>query len=506
MTFGRLIRGYTRDIKRPLTLARLYDDGNSESLSGAGAVVADGPVTLACWFNSNDAAAVQTLMSIDDSGGPTMMRMVLVGSVGGDPLYFQRGTGGDSAITTTGYSVGKWHHGCATAQSGTGEIQALIDGGSKGIDGVTAAVASLDLTSIGWSQKFDEYMSGRISLPAIWSCILTDSEIWQLAQGALPWHIRPQSLVACWDENGRNLVNNRFQLTPVNAPGYAGGPPRLRNMWMVPFGSPSIIQTTSVIATATAVLKETASNAATGRAIIKMIAGFAAASRAVLQETASATAALTAVLKETVERTAAGRAVIKMVATATVPLRAVLKETAAFAATVRAVLKEVVSTSTDNKAVLKETASNSAVARAVVKMVTSATAAGRAVLKETANFTAACQARLVDIGAVQATANLFAVLRETMSNSAIGRAILRETASFTAAVQARINQVFSFAAGLRAVLKETAVATAACQAWIVGVALGADMIAGPRAFGGMALTRAQATLAVRRGQSMVVKK
>ena len=47
-------------------MARLFDDAAPQYISASSAVLSGVPITMACWFNSDDAAAVQTLISLTD--------------------------------------------------------------------------------------------------------------------------------------------------------------------------------------------------------------------------------------------------------------------------------------------------------------------------------------------------------------------------------------------------------------------------------------------------------
>lgn len=235
-----LTRGYRRIIKRPITRSRLYDDGSSEYLSHANAVLAGVPITLAAHFRSNDATVLQTVLAIGDTAGTAnFFALTVMGNVGGDPIYARtRATAEAQAVSTIGYTTNTWHHGCAVFAAAN-DRRIYLDGGNKGINNTNLTPVSLDNTSVGAlivSGAFWEF-SGDIAVPAIWNAALTDSDVRQLAHGALPWHVRPQSLLACWDEFGRNMVNNRFQMLPVNSPGFAPGPPKLRNVWMMPLGN-----------------------------------------------------------------------------------------------------------------------------------------------------------------------------------------------------------------------------------------------------------------------------
>jgi len=53
-------------------MARLFDDAASQFLKNDSAVVTAAPLTMACWFNSDDATKSQYLMTLSHyEGGAT---------------------------------------------------------------------------------------------------------------------------------------------------------------------------------------------------------------------------------------------------------------------------------------------------------------------------------------------------------------------------------------------------------------------------------------------------
>ena len=97
------------------------------------------------------------------------------GWLAGDPVVARSYAPGNSqdAVSTTGYSVNTWHHGCAVFTSNILRA-AFIDGGSKGtdVDQVDIGV-TYDRVSVGRSGDSTPswYMSGRIAEAAIWNGI-----------------------------------------------------------------------------------------------------------------------------------------------------------------------------------------------------------------------------------------------------------------------------------------------------------------------------------------------
>ena len=208
-------------------MARLFNDASSEYLETDQAVLANPPITMACWFNSDDADAVQTLMFLGDKDAGNQYHHLLAhGGAAGDPVYVQsrspQGTG--SAITTSGYSVNTWHHACGVWPSGL-QRNAFIDGGSKGSNSQVIGPGGLNRTTIGRCGDSSPgfYMSGRIAEAAIWNVALSDEEVALLAKRFSPLFVRPQNLMAYWPLVRDTDIDKvgRYNLTGYNSPGIA---------------------------------------------------------------------------------------------------------------------------------------------------------------------------------------------------------------------------------------------------------------------------------------------
>ena len=179
-------------------MARLFDDASSQYLSYASAVLSAVPISLACWFNTDNTAAEQELISICRSNADHWHSLRASGSIGGDPIRASTFDGGwNAAQTTTGYSANTWHHACGVWAAADSR-SAYIDGGSKHTQTSSRTPTSLDLTYIGaneFSSSPTNYMSGSIAEVGIWNVALTDAEVAILAKGYSPLFVRPQSLV-----------------------------------------------------------------------------------------------------------------------------------------------------------------------------------------------------------------------------------------------------------------------------------------------------------------------
>ena len=182
-------------------MARLFDNASSEYLSMGSAVLSGTPISMACWYNSDDATLQQVLMLVSDTAADDdYFAMTLMGDVAGDYIRARtKRSTTTGAITTAGYSVSTWEHACAVFASSTSRA-IYINGGDKGTDATSKIPISLDTTAIGVAKQSSiaAYMSGLIAEAAIWNIALTDAEVLLLSGGYSPLFIHPQNLVAYW--------------------------------------------------------------------------------------------------------------------------------------------------------------------------------------------------------------------------------------------------------------------------------------------------------------------
>lgn len=171
--------------------------GSDDYLSNGAAVATAVPITMACWFNSDSATAAQVLMCLGASDN--RFTLAAMGSVAGDPVRVTSVTGGTAvtADTTTGYTAGTWHHGCAVFASTTSRT-AYIDGGSSASNTDLNVPLLVDKTHLGVNNLITGDTDGRIAEAAIWDVALTAAEVATLAKGYSPLFVRPSSLLAYW--------------------------------------------------------------------------------------------------------------------------------------------------------------------------------------------------------------------------------------------------------------------------------------------------------------------
>ena len=182
-------------------MARDFTRTNGHHLNVTTTPITAPAFTLVCWFNLDDVANSQDLISLGDTDTQRAFRLNAGGNAGGDPVRaIARDEGSFGiAVSSTGFSTGTWHHAAATFTTTTARA-AFIDGGSKGTNTSLIVVPSIDRIRIGESADSDggNNADGRIAEAAIYNEVLDDAEIAILALGYSPLFVRRKALVAYW--------------------------------------------------------------------------------------------------------------------------------------------------------------------------------------------------------------------------------------------------------------------------------------------------------------------
>lgn len=177
-------------------MARNFVRASSQELTLASAPVSGVPLTLACWFNSNNTTNHQDLISICDSDSSDYFELALRGD--GAELVRAACSNGSterSADASLGYTANTWQHATAVFASSTSR-SSYLDGTNKATNTDSGGPnETLTRSSIGRRHSIaNTHMSGQIAEVGIWGAALTDDEIASLAKGYPPSEIRPQSL------------------------------------------------------------------------------------------------------------------------------------------------------------------------------------------------------------------------------------------------------------------------------------------------------------------------
>ena len=195
-----------------------YDlSGTNQWLSTASTPVTAPPLTLACWFNSDSATALQFLVQVEQNAS-NYFAIAAEGDRAGDPVaIFIRAAGAQARAlrTTTGYSANTWHHACGVFAT-TSSRTVYIDGGNSATDTFPQSVGAATTVKVGAFQSANvAYLDGRIAEVGVWNVALSADEIASLADGMTCDKVRPQSLVF-YAPLVRDLIDVKGGLTITN--------------------------------------------------------------------------------------------------------------------------------------------------------------------------------------------------------------------------------------------------------------------------------------------------
>jgi hypothetical protein len=184
-------------------MARDFTPATPDKLTVTTAVVTAAPFTVASWFNSDSATINQFLVTIGETGtGNNRWFLSVAGAVVGDPVQFNAKVTTDrTCSTTTGYTVGQWHHACGVEASAT-DRRVFIDGGSKATETTSTVPTGANRTRIGASvtnETGTAPFDGRIAEVVIWNVALSDAEVALISRPGFPQHrYRSGSVVGYW--------------------------------------------------------------------------------------------------------------------------------------------------------------------------------------------------------------------------------------------------------------------------------------------------------------------
>lgn len=178
-------------------------NGTSEYYEETVGAVSGLPMTMACWFNKDNATGNQNLITIsDDTKSWNIAYLVAAGAIAGDPVTIvtaENIAAIRSENTTSGFSASTWTHACGVWTSSTSR-KVFINGGSAGTGSASSNPSGFNNTQYavgknGNPTTYFQHFGGLIAEAAIWNVALTDAEVASLADGVSPAKIRPQSLV-----------------------------------------------------------------------------------------------------------------------------------------------------------------------------------------------------------------------------------------------------------------------------------------------------------------------
>lgn len=180
-------------------MARLFDDASSQYLYVSSVPVTGMPLTLACWFYSDDTSVLASLVCLSTVGAAgnqyyiTMSGTTPAQKVG---ATIQASGAPATSFSIDSYSANTWTHACGVFTSSTSRL-AYINGSAGTENTNSVSPSSPTGTQIGARLQLsaDRYMSGRIAEVAIWNAALGSDRVSALAKGLSPLLVRPENLV-----------------------------------------------------------------------------------------------------------------------------------------------------------------------------------------------------------------------------------------------------------------------------------------------------------------------
>jgi len=199
--------------------------GTSQHHLTSSTPVTAAPLSLACWFNTDDAVNDGCLVSVSDSATDVNSFELDLAGIGETAVSAQiRATTPDRALSTADFTTGTWYHACAVFASPTSRAS-YLDGGGKGTNATNLTPLSIDRLGLAARSGLSSLLSfnGRLAEVGIWNVALTDDEVAALARGFSPLCIQPQALVfyAPLVREVQDVRGGRT-LTPTGSPTVAG--------------------------------------------------------------------------------------------------------------------------------------------------------------------------------------------------------------------------------------------------------------------------------------------
>jgi len=224
----------TPELFNEQNVAWLFDDVSSQYLAREEAVVNSYPWTMACWALFDTGAANNTIMYIGDVSVTNQTWYMGQAGVFNKLFLFTRAGGIEStAQSASAFSLNTWVHCCAVAASATSRT-IFLDGDQGGTDATDKTPTGLDRTAIGAiadDTSIRSIHSGRIFLPSIWNNAISTEEVFQLAQGAYPWEIRPSALRSCWmGQHGRDIIGH-YHMSLYNGVSFGPQQTKVKKLW-----------------------------------------------------------------------------------------------------------------------------------------------------------------------------------------------------------------------------------------------------------------------------------
>ena len=209
------------------TASRDFVSASSQYLDGTLGTSYTAPLTFACWCNA-DAGSVAFPLSLFSSADDDTYAISYTESGGkeGYAAYIENGLSDATGFAGT-VPNGVWMH-LTAGWDGAGNKLVALDGVIED-DVETVTDPTLDDVYVGGLPGATHW-DGQIAHCAMWNVFLADKDVEQLATGMLPYHIRPEKLIAYWPLLGVSPEPTKdgidaASLTVTGSSGVKTGPP-----------------------------------------------------------------------------------------------------------------------------------------------------------------------------------------------------------------------------------------------------------------------------------------
>ncbi len=185
-------------------MARSFD-GSADYLSASSAAITAYGYSMAAWFKTSSFASSNYFFQFGNTGNADNRAGINFISTGALECSVRNAAATRTWRTTATASTGTWVHAVGTFTS-TSTITAYLNGNGAGSypAATSATWPTFNTTSIGALRRSSLlYALGDVAECAVWSAVLSNAEIDQLANGYCPLLVRPQSLVNYWPLHGR---------------------------------------------------------------------------------------------------------------------------------------------------------------------------------------------------------------------------------------------------------------------------------------------------------------
>ncbi len=179
-------------------MALLFDDATPDFLLLSSTAVTAVPLTLGCWFRSDDVTIRQTMLSVCHNLTATAAwSLQCRGDVAGDPIEANCGASGanSGSQSSSGYSAGTWYQATGVFTSATSRL-IYFDGVAGTADTTNRTPTGIDSIEVGRRDNVSAVraFSGDVCEAAVWNRVLSAAEIASLAAGYSPLFL-PRGLV-----------------------------------------------------------------------------------------------------------------------------------------------------------------------------------------------------------------------------------------------------------------------------------------------------------------------